>query len=183
MELKGPNGFSEKVPLGQLPVLELDNGQLVCQSLSILKFAGKLSKLYPEDPVKALYVDEFIETIMELYNAAPGHADAEEKLKLRKAWIDSKGPKYFSALERMVARNGGPYLLGKEFSIADLVILRIVGAFLTGDVDGVPKEYITSYRGLVAAQENASKHPIALAEIAKEAEAKAKAAATATAKQ
>jgi glutathione S-transferase len=79
MELKGKDGYSEAVPLSQLPVLQLPSGETVCQSLAILKYAGKLSKLYPEDPSEALIVDEAIESIMELYNNAPNHAEEDAR--------------------------------------------------------------------------------------------------------
>lgn len=46
-------------PMGQLPILEVD-GKKVCQSGALLRYAGKLAGLYPEDAWKALKVDEFL---------------------------------------------------------------------------------------------------------------------------
>jgi len=40
-----------------------------------------LGTIDPEDPVKALLVDEAVESMSELYNGAPSHEIMEEKLK------------------------------------------------------------------------------------------------------
>jgi len=74
--------------------------------------------------------------------------------------------KYFKALDRMAARNGGPHLLGKDYSIADLVLFRLVTSFATGQVDGVDGAFVKNYPKLTAVVDAAGKHPIAAAETA-----------------
>jgi len=50
----------KKLPLGQLPVLEV-NGRLWPESGSILRFVGKLAKSYPDDPMVLLRSDCVLE--------------------------------------------------------------------------------------------------------------------------
>jgi len=55
---------------GQLPVLEIPEGQSLSQSRAILRYlgrqtivAGYTEPLYPSDPLKAFYVDELMDTL------------------------------------------------------------------------------------------------------------------------
>ena len=165
-ERRGPEGASDDIPLGQLPVLVLEDGSHIVQSIPILRFAGKLAKLYPEDPVKALLVDEAIETVMEAYNSAPMDEDPAKKLELRAVWFKTKIPKYFRALERMASRSAGPYLLGETFTIADMILYRqIIVNFGGGGVDGFPSDYVKGFPRLLSLAQAAEKHPIVQAEI------------------
>jgi prostaglandin-H2 D-isomerase / glutathione transferase len=46
-------------------VIEVD-GETLTQSNTMLRYAGKLAKLYPEDPFEAAKVDEFIDIIEDI---------------------------------------------------------------------------------------------------------------------
>ena len=88
------------VPLGQVPTLTLANGQVVCQSSAIVRYAAKLAKLYPTDGIEALLVDEIMETCSEcmkkekyLERTAPQHPEQAEKKKLREAFVANDLPK------------------------------------------------------------------------------------------
>ena len=50
------SSIKDCLPNGQVPVLEV-NGEVYCQSGAIFRYASKLAKLYPEDPLEALRVD------------------------------------------------------------------------------------------------------------------------------
>ena len=45
-------------PYGQLPLLTIDDKPPVTQSFAMLRYVGRLSGLFPEDPALALQVDE-----------------------------------------------------------------------------------------------------------------------------
>ena len=49
-----------KFPTG-LPILKLVNGREITQSCAILRYAGKLCGLYPEDPLKAMVCDSILD--------------------------------------------------------------------------------------------------------------------------
>ena len=60
-QLKG----SDKCIFGQMPILEID-GQVFAQSMAILRYVGKITGLYPEDPIEALRVDEILDSIIDI---------------------------------------------------------------------------------------------------------------------
>jgi prostaglandin-H2 D-isomerase / glutathione transferase len=47
---------------GSLPVLDM-NGTVIAQSNAILRYIGKQTNLYPNDPIEALKVDELLEAL------------------------------------------------------------------------------------------------------------------------
>jgi glutathione S-transferase len=57
--------FAGAFPFKSLPVLDVA-GERFAQSCAILRYVGKLARLYPEDPVIALRVDMALEAIEEL---------------------------------------------------------------------------------------------------------------------
>jgi len=47
-------------PFGQLPVMIVDGCDPIAQSGAMLRMAGKLSKLYPDDPMQAVKVHKIL---------------------------------------------------------------------------------------------------------------------------
>ncbi|KAG6613579.1 putative glutathione S-transferase [Phytophthora cinnamomi] len=114
------------LPLGQVPVLEV-NGTTYAQSMAIARYAAKLSGLYPSDPVKALKADMFSCSLGELVDAFINFvfktADADEKARKQKVFVDETAPKFFTALEKLVE---GKFVLGDQISYADVHLLDLV---------------------------------------------------------
>ena len=50
--------MKSKTPYGVLPILEVDDSPPISQSYAILRYVGRLTNLYPQDPLLALRVDE-----------------------------------------------------------------------------------------------------------------------------
>jgi glutathione S-transferase len=50
-----------KLPFGQVPVLEVAEGTFIGQSAAIVRYLGKRSGLYPEDPIAAAVVDSIMD--------------------------------------------------------------------------------------------------------------------------
>lgn len=75
------------VPGGQLPALQLGEGPYIGESLAMLRYAGKLASLYPEDADKALYVDSYLDVCNQItYKLGDSvhEKDPEKKSLMRK---------------------------------------------------------------------------------------------------
>lgn len=114
------------LPLGQLPVLEID-GTTYSQSMALARYAAKLSGLYPPDAVGALRVDMIIETLVDLTTAFATACFAERDEVLRaektKKFTDEAVPKALGVLESMVQ---GEFFGGDSISLADLHLFDLV---------------------------------------------------------
>lgn len=77
----------EICPLGQLPTLQLTNGEILAQSGTIVRYAAKLAGLYPLDPVEAARADmvhemaQDMNAINAILNFWPRLGDAYEQNK------------------------------------------------------------------------------------------------------
>jgi prostaglandin-H2 D-isomerase / glutathione transferase len=128
------------LPLGQLPIIDID-GKVFCQSTALARWAGKISGLYPSDELQALKVDEFIAAVDEIWSRTPRGGD--DLAAKRAAWVAEWREKYLPFLTARLAESEGPFLLGKEISIADLFFFPVLDAAHTGFWDHVPKDSLT----------------------------------------
>lgn len=130
-------------PFGQLPIMIVD-GHVIAQTGAMARFCGKLSNLYPTDPIQAARVDQFLDGANDL-TVAMGPSmwtkDPDEKRQKRKEAVDTIIPKWFSNFERLVV---GPYCT-ETFSIADLAMWRLLGWFSEGTLDQVPTDILSAY--------------------------------------
>lgn len=141
------------------------NGEVVCESQSLARWAAKKSDLYPANPDEALIVDEAMELISELGAKAPQDPDKEVKKAKRAEFAANTCPRYLEHLERRIARRKGPFLLGTQLSIADLSIYRTVEMLLTGDFDFVDgAALLKPYPHILKLHSTLKAHPIVIAE-------------------
>ncbi|CAK4581809.1 unnamed protein product [Aphanomyces euteiches] len=123
------------MPYKKLPVMTVD-GHVLCQSLAISRYAGKLAGLYPLDNhVDACRVDEigdFFEDIVHTIMAVLHETDAVKKETLKTQLKTDKLPEMLTMLEPRVASTSlkGPWFLDK-ITMADLVIYNLVRSFKT----------------------------------------------------
>jgi len=137
------------LPFGSLPVLDVD-GSVYSQSHAILRYAGKLAKLYPEDPLHALRVDEVLDGLTDALNAlVPSFRaqDDETKKRLRTEFLKNEFPRYFGGVEKLIA---GPFVLGDKPSIADVAIYTSLQSFTDGSLDHIPADSVNAYPKMVA---------------------------------
>lgn len=131
---------------GMLPVMEID-GEMLAESAALLRYAGKLSKLYPEDPKDAVKVDMVTDGLENL--VAPMMSDPTPEG--REKFLQDVLPRYMKPVNDIVAKSaGGPFVLGDKMSIADLTILSFVGYLTSGMADHVPKDCLNSYSHILA---------------------------------
>jgi len=123
---------SGELPLGSLPIIRLDDGPVLCQSIPIQRYAAKLAKLYPTHPHAAAKVDLAMSVAQDgLGNLVKAGAGADDQAAARQAYLLKDGKKYFGYLEEMLKNNGGNYLVGENMTIADLSFWNM-GTFCFG---------------------------------------------------
>jgi len=143
---RGVSGASESVPLGQLPVLTLaETGMTHCQSSAIGRWAGKKAGLYPKNDDLALIVDDVSDSLEEMFSKLPREKDANLMKEKRVEFANTVIPKYMAHLNAVVKHSGGPYVLGKAPSLADLTVFRVVNAFKTGQIDHLGGDVMEKY--------------------------------------
>eukprot|EP01038_Epipyxis_sp_PR26KG_P006639 gene6639-9113_t len=139
-ERRGPNGSNAQIPLGSVPVLTLPSGEVIAQSGAIVRYAGKLAKLYPEDFEEALKVDEIIETVTEALNF-PNHSDPEIKKTLRLEYASGKLKKIYNFYAGKMEASGGSFIANKKLSIADILLYAQLKSIRKGGFDYIPTDY------------------------------------------
>lgn len=131
------------VPFGQVPVLEVDGVQIT-QTDAILRYAGKLAGLYPQDAYQALLCDEIAYVIEEnLIKLGPTfRMTGEEQKAAREALVNGSIPVYLRWLEQKLQAAGGEYFVGGALSIADLRVFVDVRTLNSGRLDHIPTDLV-----------------------------------------
>lgn len=142
--------------MGQVPVIELDDGRTLAQSNAILRFLARGSRLLPEDEYLAAKVDELL--FWEQYSHEPYVAVCRfQKLYLGKqpeAWRAERGEKALDFMERRLDR--GRWFAGDSFTIADI---SLFGYTRLADEGGFSLASRPAIRAWIAACENELKLP------------------------
>jgi glutathione S-transferase len=162
-----PEQFRERratgeFPFGGLPVLDVETTTgKVCaaQSNAILRFAGRLSGLYPvEDLVQALKVDEALdvgEDINQLLGPSIHEQDEQKKMAMRKELAEAALPEWAAYFERLLVNNGSTgFIVGKNLTVADLKLYWIIDWLTSGMLDGIPTNLFNPYTNILAWRKN-----------------------------
>ena len=163
-ERRGPTGYNAAVPLGSLPIISI-NGEVHTQSIAMFRWAAKQADLAPTDLMQAFLVDEVMDDVVELYGKAPQDPDKEVKRQKREAYAKDVLPKFFDRLNVLYKKHGGPFLLGKKMTMADVLVFATLHSFKVGDVDYVDGSVFSKYENLVTVYEATKKHPDVKAEL------------------
>ncbi len=153
-----------ELPLGSLPVLEVDGRPLV-QTAAMLRYAAHLggAGLYPSDPRAALVVDSVIDTL----NDTVSHAltpslferDMEKKLEMRRALLAGPLSAALRYVEGLLAESPGPFLTGPTLTIGDILLGVTVQQYRSGALDGLGPEILEPYPRLRALADAYAAHP------------------------
>ena len=162
-----PEQFRERraageFPFGGLPVLDVETTTTkICsaQSNAILRFAGRLSDLYPiDDPIQALKVDEALdvgEDINQLLGPSLHEQDEQKKMAMRKELADKTLPEWAAYFERLLVNNGSTgFIVGKDLTVADLKLYWIIDWLTSGILDGIPTNLFDSYDNIISWRRN-----------------------------
>ena len=139
---------------GQVPMLTVYGTDDIVQSKAILRYAGRLTRLYPsKNPLHAAYVDQWIELhsefwfplAMDMYPEKFGLTWSAHDKKMHREWcINTHIPKYLTFLDTELEFT---QWLGNmdEPSIADFCWLPTLKWLSSGKFDGLPPDVLESY--------------------------------------
>lgn len=150
MELWRENKHDKaRFPLAQIPVLKLPSGELICQSNSLIRYAGRLAGLYPDDATYALKCDEIIDTVTEVTAKVPFSGSALPPTELpevikqrREEYAANVLPGYYAFWSmKLNANHGGiGFCVGADLTVADLALYQFVKNIRGGVYDHVPRD-------------------------------------------
>ncbi|EPZ36256.1 Thioredoxin-like fold domain-containing protein [Rozella allomycis CSF55] len=150
------------LPLGQLPIITID-GTVIAQSLGILRYAGTLTGLYPNnDPLKALLVDQIVFSLGDVTDMLVptfGIQDLDQRIKARKEIVENRWPALFKGIEEALKKHGGKYCVGDNLTVADLSLYTLVEGLKSGILDGVPKNVVEPYPLMTKFSNQVANHP------------------------
>ncbi len=151
------------LPLGSVPVMDVD-GLRLTQTGAMLRYVARLGNtLYPTDAFEAFIVDSCVDTFNDTVSNAltPSmfERDMAKKLEMRATFV--AGPLTLACrfVEGLIARSGGPFLLGQTLTIADLLIASQVLTIQSGRLDGITAEVLAPYPLLRGVAEAYVAHP------------------------
>ena len=133
-----------KFMFGSLPTMTVD-GKSYAQSDAMLRYAGKLSGLYPDDPLEAMNVDIVLGAIEDVTIAIFKDSSEESRTKFAKEGV----PRYFGPIEKMIQESSGKFLLGDKMSIADIKLYVTTGTLKSGMIDHVPTDILEKFEGIM----------------------------------
>jgi glutathione S-transferase len=109
----------------------------IAQVANILFFLGPRLKLAPADEAGRLWlhqlqltVTDFVAEIHDTHHplgSALYYEDAKPEAKrYTENFLEERAPKYLGYFETVLSRSGGPWLLGRKFSYADLSMFQLI---------------------------------------------------------
>ena len=130
-------------PFGQVPTLEVD-GVTVTQCDAMLRYAGKLAGLYPNDAFQALLCDEVMYVVEEsIVRFGPTfRMTGEEQKAARLALVNGPMPVYLQWLEKQLLAHGGEYFADNRLTVADLKVFVDIRGLNSGRLDHVPTDLV-----------------------------------------
>jgi glutathione S-transferase len=118
--------FLRMNPMGQVPVVELDDGRHLAQSNAIIRYLARGSPLLPEDPYLAARVDELL--FWEQYSHEPYIAVSRFHMKYlgkpketRETYRVQRGESALDLMQQLL--EGRDWFIGPTMTIADIALL------------------------------------------------------------
>jgi glutathione S-transferase len=130
------DGVRERRPPFAPPFLKAGS-LIIAQVAEILFYLGPKLRLAPRGEADRLWlhqlqltVADFVKEIHDTHHpVGSGLYYEDQKREARRyagGFLDERAPKYLGYFETVIARSGGPWLLGRRFSYIDLSIFQLV---------------------------------------------------------
>ena len=149
--------FLAKNPMGQIPVVELDDGRHLAQSNAIIRYLARGSKLLPDDAFTQAKIDEWL--FWEQYSHEPNIAVCrfhmlylKRSKESREAGRVERGEKALDLLEAQLS--GRQFLVGDGITVADIALVAYTRVAHEGGFDLGSRPNV---RGWIARCEKAMK--------------------------
>lgn len=155
-------------PWGSMPFLSLADGTVLAQSNTILRFIGKKTGTYPEDPLAAARVDEVMDVLADLGTKinAVGRGLEQEAKNAERAKAIAEGPCFdiLAKLDAFVAANGSDgHSVGAELTVADFLLFSATCVLVSGFYDGVPPTCLDAHKNIQAVRKMVATTPAIVA--------------------
>ena len=142
----------EKFPFGQLPIMIIKEKQYG-HTHSLARFCAIESKLYNNDKLKAIVIDQVLDWANEITNkiapsirAAMRDKDLEKSKRLREDFVENDLLVWFSYLEKFFDQNSKKKIFfNDEFSMADIIAWRVIYWFYCGVLDKIDNKFLDKF--------------------------------------
>ena len=118
--------YLRKSPMGQVPMIELDDGRCLAQSNAIIRYLAQGTSLLPDDTFTQAKIDELL--FWEQYSHEPYVATSRYHMVYlgrskdeREAWRVERGEKALDLMQRLI--KGRMWFVGDSLSVADIALL------------------------------------------------------------
>jgi glutathione S-transferase len=131
-------GLKSEMPLGALPVLEVD-GYPLTQSNAINRYVGHLTGLYPTDPWQATLCDETMDSVEDISSqiSATFGLTADARQARRESLAAGAIPLFLGRLSRQLRERGDRYFADDRLTVADLKVFAWVRHLRAGVLDHI----------------------------------------------
>lgn len=128
-----------------VPVLEID-GAVVTQSNAMCRYVGKLSKLYPEDAMQALYCDEVLDAVEDFgqHLGATFGLKGQALQEARQQLVQGPLSTHLTGLGELLARGGGSFFADGRMTVADLKVFVQTRWLAGGSLDHISTDLVAS---------------------------------------
>lgn len=145
-------------PFGSLPLLEIPGKPVLGQSIAILGLIGRRHGLLPKDDVEAARHEAMMCHVEDLRGALGPSLrmkDEAEKKAAREALVATYLPAWANHAEKHIE---GPFLGGKDLSVADIKIYVAVKWLAGGGVDHIPTTIFANHAKLTGVHDAVRDH-------------------------
>ncbi|MFZ5672678.1 MAG: glutathione S-transferase family protein [Pseudomonadota bacterium] len=118
--------YLRKSPMGQVPMIELDDGRCLAQSNAIIRYLAQGTSLLPADTFTQAKIDELL--FWEQYSHEPYVATSRYHMVYlgrskdqREAWRVERGEKALDLMQQLI--KGNMWFVGDSLSVADIALL------------------------------------------------------------
>ena len=142
--------FLKKSPMGQVPVIELDDGRCLAQSNAIIRYLANGSALLPADPFAQAKIDELL--FWEQYSHEPYVATTRYHMVYlgrtkdqREPMRVERGEKALDLMETMI--KGRTWFAGEALSVADIALIAYTRLAHEGGFDMASRPEVMAWIG------------------------------------
>jgi len=142
--------FLKRTPMGQVPVIELDDGRCLAQSNAIIRYLANGSALLPADPFAQAKIDELL--FWEQYSHEPYVATTRYHMVYlgrtkdqREPMRVERGEKALDLMETMI--KGRTWFAGEALSVADIALIAYTRLAHEGGFDMASRPRVMAWIG------------------------------------